>query len=69
MLLTPSELSTFAHLPGRENLRNKDFKKNDLKPRKPQHFRLSSPKVPKLIMLQQHALGVLLPPTCYSLKR
>ena len=58
MLLTPSEASTF-NVAWRENLR-KNFKKNDLKNlEKPQHFRLSSPKIPKPLMLQQHALGML----------
>jgi hypothetical protein len=47
--------STFA----RRELAEKNFKKNDLKNLvKPQHFRLSSPKIPKTLLLQEHAPGM-----------
>jgi hypothetical protein len=37
----------------------KKSKKSDLKTlEKPQHFRLSSPKMPKPIRMQQHPLGI-----------
>jgi len=52
MLLTLLKLPrlTFAW---REKPAEKNFKKNDLKNvEKPQHFRVSSPKIPKTLMLQ-----------------
>jgi len=58
MLLTPLKHPRLT-LPGAKAC-GKNFKKNDLKTlEKPQHFRLSSPKIPKPLMLQQHALGML----------
>jgi hypothetical protein len=59
MLLPPSEASTFNVCLARKPA-EKNFKKNDLKNlEKPQHFRVSSPKIPKTLMLQRHALGML----------
>jgi hypothetical protein len=59
MVLTPSEASTFTFNLARIRA-GKNFKKNELKNlEKPQHFRLSSPKIQKTLMLQQHALGML----------